>query len=236
MHQARLSFIVTASYPSRVDHIRLLTTSKALSSTWTRSDIPNQPFTGSYEVGGPTRGPLGEASSHGAPRIVPKRLKEYLDKYVIGQERSKKMLSVAVYMHYLRVQELQRREEEEQLRLAREARKRNIMYRDRLQSEGKITSKVIKTPSSNESIDDTQRESRIGRLNAEYGEEQDLKESPTMQTSRYTPMVNTPPPSPLVDDSSVTLEKSNVMVLGPTGVGKTLIVKCVQPVFISLSC
>lgn len=38
-------------------------------------------------------------------------LKQYLDQYVVGQDRSKKVLSVAVYNHYQRVMELQRQEE-----------------------------------------------------------------------------------------------------------------------------
>ena len=51
-------------------------------------------------------------------------LKQHLDQFVVGQERAKKVLSVAVYNHYQRVQELERREEEEeailQQRLRRE--------------------------------------------------------------------------------------------------------------------
>jgi len=35
--------------------------------------------------------------------IKPKEIKEFLDKYVIGQERAKKALSVAVYNHYKRI-------------------------------------------------------------------------------------------------------------------------------------
>ncbi len=33
----------------------------------------------------------------------PKKIKEYLDQYVIGQDKAKKILSVAVYNHYIRV-------------------------------------------------------------------------------------------------------------------------------------
>ena len=33
----------------------------------------------------------------------PNEIKEYLDQYVIGQERAKRALSVAVYNHYKRV-------------------------------------------------------------------------------------------------------------------------------------
>ncbi len=35
--------------------------------------------------------------------LTPKELKEYLDQYIIGQDRAKKILSVAVYNHYKRI-------------------------------------------------------------------------------------------------------------------------------------
>lgn len=45
--------------------------------------------------------------------MTPKVLKQHLDQFVVGQERAKKILSVAVYNHYQRIQEAQRREDEE---------------------------------------------------------------------------------------------------------------------------
>ncbi len=47
----------------------------------------------------------GNLSSHNLPDTLPTphELKEYLDKYVIGQNKAKKILSVAVYNHYKRV-------------------------------------------------------------------------------------------------------------------------------------
>jgi ATP-dependent Clp protease ATP-binding subunit ClpX len=90
-------------------------------STFSRSDFESQPYTSSYETGQPTRGPLGDAA-HVASRITPKRLKEHLDKFVVGQERAKKMLSVAVYNQYQRIREMRRQEDEERERFAKLAR------------------------------------------------------------------------------------------------------------------
>lgn len=103
----------------------ITTSSTQASSTnghFRRSDFHGQGFTGIYESGQPTTGPLGDASMYGAPRITPKALKDHLDQFVVGQERAKKVLSTAVYNHYQRVHELQRREDEEEELLAQQAR------------------------------------------------------------------------------------------------------------------
>lgn len=115
-----------ASYIGLSIIVRSFATSTIRSSSsqhFYRSDFANQPFTGSYEPGQPTGGPLGEAPILGAPRLTPKVLKQHLDQFVVGQERAKKVLSVAVYNHYQRIQELQRREEEEEQRLQQRLRR-----------------------------------------------------------------------------------------------------------------
>ena len=118
--QARNSYIAL----SFIARSYLSTVPQRSSSQFHRSDFANQPFTGSYESGQPTNGPLGDAPIIGVPRLTPKVLKQHLDQFVVGQERPKKVLSVAIYNHYQRIQELQRREEEEeqllQQRLRRE--------------------------------------------------------------------------------------------------------------------
>ena len=43
------------------------------------------------------------ADGHSINLLKPKEIKEFLDKYVIGQEDAKKVLSVAVYNHYKRI-------------------------------------------------------------------------------------------------------------------------------------
>lgn len=105
---------------------------KCLSSQFRRSDFANQGFTGTYEPGGKTSGPLGDASVLGATTLTPKMLKQHLDQFVVGQERAKKVLSVAVYNHYQRIQEAQRLEEEEE-ELLQQRLRREIMHGHPLQ-------------------------------------------------------------------------------------------------------
>ena len=118
--QARTSYIALSS----ICRSFVTTSNSHSSSQFRRSDFTGQPFTGSYEPDQKTYGPLGDASILGAPKLTPRVLKQHLDQFVVGQERAKKVLSVAVYNHYQRVQELERREDEEeqllQQRLRRE--------------------------------------------------------------------------------------------------------------------
>ena len=53
----------------------------------------------------------GGSLGNGLP--TPKEIKEYLDRYVIGQDKAKKILSVAVHNHYKRVETLKSRSKDE---------------------------------------------------------------------------------------------------------------------------
>ena len=119
--------------PIRITHIAVFSVRRSFSSSlhnkvpssshFHPSDFIGGPFTGSYEPAQPTSGPLGEASIFGAPRLTPKALKHHLDQFVVGQERAKKVLSVAVYNHYQRIQELQRQDEEVESMMQQRARR-----------------------------------------------------------------------------------------------------------------
>lgn len=144
-------------------------------SQFNRSDFTNQSWSTSYEPGLPTAGPLGATPAFGAPRITPRVLKQYLDQFVVGQDRAKKILSVAVYNHYQRVQELQRREEEAEEEHANH-----------------------EFPGHNRAV-------RVSTNRNQSPSPSDLPE--------------------LVDTAPLQLEKSNILLMGPSGVGKTLMAK-----------
>lgn len=108
-----------------LSHRSLSTSSpRGRDSQYYRSDFQGSGagFSSTYEPGRPTEGPLSQASKHGAPRLTPSLLKEHLDKYVVGQDKAKKVTSVAIYNHYQRIRELRRQEAEENERRDQQAR------------------------------------------------------------------------------------------------------------------
>ncbi|KAI9853170.1 MAG: hypothetical protein M1838_000026 [Thelocarpon superellum] len=187
-HQARLSYLALSSIYRGLHSSAV--TSAPPTSDFHRSDFTSQPYTGSYEPGLPTSGPLGDASIFGAPRLTPKALKQHLDLFVVGQERAKKVLSVAVYNHYQRIQELQRRDEEEEQLLQQQAR-REMGQRHPVEAD-------------------------------EFpGQQRTVQAQASRRPATQDPVI----PAPLMDYMPLTIEKSNILMLGPSGVGKTLMAK-----------
>lgn len=177
--------------PSR--HPLSTSTFRARDSHFRRSDIQSQGYSSTYEPGQPTVGPLGQASKHGAPRLTPSLLKEHLDKYVVGQDKAKKVTAVAIYNHYQRIRELRRQEEEEQAKREQQAR-----------------------------WELGERERRSHPVENEYPghvETVDLN-APLQRTPEPEPELGT---RPLQEDTKTLIEKSNILLLGPSGVGKTYI-------------
>ncbi|GAB7366102.1 hypothetical protein MBLNU230_g7664t1 [Neophaeotheca triangularis] len=212
--QARHSYLAISSIIRR--HFTTPDSRKS-SNNYFRSDFTNQPFTGIYEAGAPTEGPLRDASNIGAPRITPVILKQHLDQFVVGQERAKKTLATAVYNHYQRIQELQRREDEEEELLAQEERRR-MAHRHPVEGTESDLKRGIAVPSLTRDFDQDEFPGQQSTVNV-WPPNVDYKgrgrESGT----------NGLDPPPLYYPTPLTVEKSNVLLLGPSGVGKTLMAK-----------
>ncbi|KAM5242002.1 LOW QUALITY PROTEIN: ATP-dependent clpX-like chaperone, mitochondrial [Hipposideros larvatus] len=154
------------------------------------------------------------------PPLPPKKIYNYLDKYVVGQSFAKKVLSVAVYNHYKRIYN-------------------NISSNLRQQAE--VEKQTSLTP----------RELEIRRREDEY------RFTKLLQIAGISPhgnalgasvqqQVNQMPQEKRggeVLDSShddIKLEKSNILLLGPTGSGKTLLAqtlaKCLDVPFAICDC
>ena len=183
----------------------LSTSTPTLASSHHPTDF-GQPFTSLYEPNSPTSGPLGDPSVFSSsPRLTPKALKAHLDQFVVGQERAKKILSVAVYNHYQRIQELQRRDDEEAELLRQQLRR--------------------------DSVGDKERDGGVGGGSPDPEFIEYREDTPPRRATRsvgsdepngHRGKIRTPADR---GRNTIQMEKSNVLMLGPTGVGKTLLAK-----------
>jgi ATP-dependent Clp protease ATP-binding subunit ClpX len=145
------------------------------------------------------------------PPPPPKRIYEYLDKYIIGQHNAKKSMSVAVYNHYKR-----------------------------------IYNNTSKASSSETTNDNGYDEKNI--INPVYTKDLGVgtisffnQKQPAYAERKDEDQEKQPRSSILHSDTyDLKLEKSNILMLGPTGSGKTLlaqtIARCLDVPFAICDC
>ncbi|XP_023315094.1 ATP-dependent Clp protease ATP-binding subunit clpX-like, mitochondrial isoform X2 [Trichogramma pretiosum] len=140
------------------------------------------------------------------PPPPPKKIFEYLNKHVVGQEYAKKVLSVAVYNHYKRIHN-------------------NLPLQNAVQNNA--------APVSNQDLNHpfTHRDllhiSSIGNsLGVGF---QQVPPTNEQQQQKPPPGSQTVPGSDILDSKhhQLKLEKSNILLLGPTGSGKTLLAQTI---------
>ena len=131
---------------------------------------------------------------------VPRILKEKLDEYIIGQATPKKILSVAIYNHYLRIKDRKAKEQ----KVAQFA-----LLKSRLEQEKnkvEIAKERARSDFNNESdtLADNTAEFLIGLKSMQ--QRIDMIENELKH-----------------DDFNLQLSKSNILMVGPSGSGKTLL-------------
>lgn len=130
-----------------------------------------------------------------APKATPKpeEIKAFLDAYIIGQDHAKKVLAVAVYNHYKRVDGC--------------ANKADIQTNSD-PSQDEHASQDLSADAKNRSRSASQSNGQKGKQAAGQ------KNQRSMQAKSAT-----------TDADAIELTKSNVLLVGPTGTGKTLLAR-----------
>lgn len=156
------------------------------------------------------------------PPPPPKKIYAYLDKYVVGQDYAKKVLSVAVYNHYKRIY--------------------NNMPAGSRQQQVEVEKQASLTPRDLElrRREDEYRFTKLLQIAGISPHGNALGASMQQQLNQQAPPEKRG--GELLDSThaDIKLEKSNVVLLGPTGSGKTLLAqtlaKCLDVPFAICDC
>ncbi|OZC07645.1 ATP-dependent Clp protease, ATP-binding subunit ClpX [Onchocerca flexuosa] len=146
---------------------------------------------------GDEKGSILKANETDKKPPYPKEIYNFLNKYIIGQEQAKKTLSVGVYQHYLRLYH-------------------NIENNISSPAINNMEGNRSRTAVSSAGVLYQEDYSRSGRADIRFFSEG----SAPQQKHRIVSPVFRPLPE---NDAPIRLEKSNILLLGPSGVGKTFI-------------
>jgi ATP-dependent Clp protease ATP-binding subunit ClpX len=166
----------------------------------------------------------------------PKKIYEFLDKYIIGQDHSKKLMSVAVYNHYKRVynnlaQNNKQQAKEEPVQDGGQLSGiHNFTLKDLTLSGIPLQFNVKPTPMGYSNYE-TPQTTPASKLTLQRPKRGSLSNEDNQE--RGSKILSN-------DTNEIKLEKSNILMLGPTGTGKTLmaqtIAKCLDVPFAICDC
>lgn len=194
-----------------------------------RTDDFNSSFTSSYD---PTqdsgRGPMFKnKANYGVPQFYPRDLKKRVDDYVVGQDRAKKTICATMFNHYQAVrrrqyQELEDKNAKAKVQRQRAARDRtHDLHRDR---DGQPT-------------EDQQSDAIFQRYYYDDHPEHEPaapEEHPAVDSNIFESLAGIAAEDKGIPEH-VKIDKSNILLIGPTGVGKTYILEYEQ-LYPSLPC
>lgn len=150
---------------------------------------------------------------------TPKKIYEYLSKYVVGQHEAKKVLARAVYYHYKRLMANLPAESEKQETPST----LSASYEQRLKSMRSAKDFLQLTPGLNQA-------SQLG-VGLDKKDQKKKKSEVSLTTDPFDEETESEP---------LVIDKSNILLLGPTGSGKTLlaqtIAKCLDVPFAICDC
>lgn len=165
-----------------------------------------------------------KATFNRRPPPPPKKIYEYLDKHVVGQERAKKVLSVAVYNHYKRIYHNIPQSKSDPLHLdaaSATSIPQGLTNRDLLHIAGISQSHALGVGGFQNTPDHPQHQQQNSQeqMNGQGGPGGAKQQAAGINAHG----------SDILDATThkLRLEKSNILLLGPTGSGKTLLAQTI---------
>lgn len=152
---------------------------------------------------------------------TPKQLMKQLDKYVVGQYEGKKILSVAVYNHYMRIAHDQSKKYKSESVPDISAESTQTSQITDAQTSVDFTAASRSSRWSGNSYD---MQSGGIRVDSD-GIRSNVDADNPRTTTDYEELIEESSNQFPVMDAEVELEKANVLIMGPTGSGKTLLAK-----------
>jgi ATP-dependent Clp protease ATP-binding subunit ClpX len=160
-------------------------------------------------------------ANFGVPQFYPRDLKRRVDEYVVGQDRAKKTICSTIFNHYQRLRRRYHhddsdRKHREKLQRQRLARDREILerYRDPNPVEGPPSDDSVFQRYSTNDYNEDEFPGHSESTHHLHG----TGDKPSSFDDIYTPEDSSHP-------SHVKIDKSNMLLIGPTGVGKTYILE-----------
>lgn len=161
------------------------------------------------------------------PPPSPRKIFEFLNKYIVGQERAKKVIAVAVYNHYKRLYN--------NMNQSANSQSKSGQNQQAAQQGGQQSQPNELTLSELNFLNNLNFFSTSERI-------QQLKQLQQQQVAQQTDSNQQAQRSSILyaDKHELKLDKSNILMLGPTGSGKTLlaqtVAKCLDVPFAICDC
>ncbi|WXC47435.1 hypothetical protein QX201_007153 [Fusarium graminearum] len=169
-----------------------------------RNNDFNSGFSSSYDPSGNSgRGPMFSKTNFGVPQFYPRDLKKRVDDYVVGQDRAKKTICATIFNHYQNLRRRHQHDHEDRNRRDKVMRQRFARDRELHQKRREMHPVEDEFPGHSESV-------------RGLHDSHEFDDDP-MDHLYVTEDITVP--------EHVKIDKSNLLLIGPTGVGKTYILE-----------
>ncbi|PNP86616.1 hypothetical protein FNYG_00072 [Fusarium nygamai] len=187
-----------------------------------RNNDFNSGFSSSYDPSVDAgRGPMFNKTNFGVPQFYPRDLKKRVDDYVVGQDRAKKTICATIFNHYQNLRRRHQHEHEDRNRRDKVMRQR--FARDRELHQKRREMHPVEGQRVHGSIPERYA---ADTLKDEFpGHNESVRALHDNHEFDDDPMDHLYVTEDITVPDHVKIDKSNLLLVGPTGVGKTYILE-----------